>query len=450
LRLAVNQDGERMDETLLSREEVHNINILTVIANESYDSFAKGLQSEIAEAVGDRPRKVEAKLFTEKFDEDIALVIYESLIENGYVKRGELTEKYYEDKKNGVIKVPEEASGQAIEIIAILDSIYDPNANKPEDARKNTVEITLDKGKLNSKAFQKLWSSINHESYYVVDFDEDELVEKAVKELNATLRVSKIYFKVERGEQTKNIDSKDQLESGEAFIRKDTVREEAEPFVAMRASPSVRYDLVGKIATETDLTRKAITKILVGLEKDIFDQFGDNPEEYIIRASNIINEQKATVIIEHITYNKLTSTFDTKIFTEPDLKKGRLGINAMEAKRHLYDYVIYDSTNECNFASELEKHNQEVEVYVKLPRGFYINTPVGKYNPDWAIAFYEDKVKHIYFVAETKGDMSTMELREIEKAKVYCARKHFRAISGENVKYSVVDTYDNLWKLVQG
>ena len=156
LRLAVNQDGERMDETLLSREEVHNINILTVIANESYDSFAKGLQSEIAEAVGDRPRKVEAKLFTEKFDEDIALVIYESLIENGYVKRGELTEKYYEDKKNGVIKVPEEASGQAIEIIAILDSIYDPNANKPEDARKNTVEITLDKGKLNSKAFQKL------------------------------------------------------------------------------------------------------------------------------------------------------------------------------------------------------------------------------------------------------------------------------------------------------
>lgn len=450
LRLAVNQDGERMDETLLSREEVHNINILTVIANESYDSFAKGLQSEIAEAVGDRPRKVEAKLFTEKFDEDIALVIYESLIENGYVKRGELTEKYYEDKKNGVIKVPEEASGQAIEIIAILDSIYDPNANKPEDARKNTVEITLDKGKLNSKAFQKLWSSINHESYYVVDFDEDELVEKAVKELNATLRVSKIYFKVERGEQTKNIDSKDQLESGEAFIRKDTVREEAEPFVAMRASPSVRYDLVGKIATETDLTRKAITKILVGLEKDIFDQFGDNPEEYIIRASNIINEQKATVIIEHITYNKLTSTFDTKIFTEPDLKKGRLGINAMEAKRHLYDYVIYDSTNECNFASELEKHNQEVEVYVKLPRGFYINTPVGKYNPDWAIAFYEGKVKHIYFVAETKGNMSTMELREIEKAKVYCARKHFRAISGENVKYSVVDTYDNLWKLVQG
>jgi len=450
LRLVVNQGGERMDETLLSREEVHNINVLTVIANESYDSFAKGLQSEIAEAVADRPRKVEAKLFTEKFGEDTALAIYESLIENGYVKRGELTEKYYEDKKNGTIEVPEEATGQAADVIAVLDSVYDPNANKPENARKNTVEVTLDKGKLDSKAFQALWSRINHKSYYVVGFDEDELVEKAVKELNARLRVSKIYFKVETGEQAKNIDSKEQLEYGEAFVRKDMVREEAAPFMTMRASSSVHYDLVGKIVAETGLTRKAVTKILVGLEKVIFDQFGDNPEEYIIRASNIINEQKATAIIEHITYDKLTAAFGTEIFTEPDLKKGSLGVNAMEAKRHLYDYVIYDSTNERDFASALEAHSQEVEVYVKLPRGFYISTPVGKYNPDWAIAFYEGKVKHIYFVAETKGDMSSMELRKIEEAKAHCAREHFRAISGENVKYDVVDSYDRLWELVQG
>ena len=193
-----------------------------------------------------------------------------------------------------------------------------------------------------------------------------------------------------------------------------------------------------------------MTKILVRLEKVIFDQFGDNPEEYIIRASNIINEQKATAIIEHITYDKLTAAFGTDIFTEPDLKKGSLGVNAMEAKRHLYDYVIYDSTNERDFASALEAHSQEVEVYVKLPRGFYINTPVGKYNPDWAIAFYEGKVKHIYFVAETKGDMSSMELRKIEEAKAHCAREHFRAISGDNVKYDVVDSYDKLWELVQG
>jgi type III restriction enzyme len=450
LRLAVNQGGERMDETLLSREEVHNINVLTVIANESYDSFAKGLQSEIAEAVADRPRKVEVKLFTEKFSEDTAIVIYKSLTENGYLKRGELTEKYYEDKKNGSIDMPEEAVGKETEVIAVLDSVYDQNAGKPENARKNTAEITLDKGKLDSKAFRELWSRINHKSYYVVGFEEDELVKKATKELNARLRVSKIYFKVETGEQANNIESKEQFESGNAFVRSNIMREEAAPYMTMRASSSVHYDLVGKIVAETGLTRKAVTRILVSLEKSIFDQFGDNPEEFIIRASKIINEQKATAIIEHITDDKQTDTFSTDIFTAPDLKKGCLGVNSMEAKRSLYDYVIYDSTKERDFASALEEHSQEVEVYVKLPKGFYISTPVGRYNPVWAIALNEGKEKHIYFVAETKGDMSSMKFRKIEEAKAHCAREHFRAISGENVIYDVVDSYDKLWELVQG
>lgn len=450
LRLSVNQVGERMDENVLSHEEIHNVNVLTVIANESYDSFAKGLQSEIAEAVADRPRKVQAKLFEEKFGEDTALVIYESLIENGYIKRGELTEKYYEAKQNGSLEVPEEISGHIQEVISALDSVYDPNINKPEDARKNTVNLTLDKDKLNSRAFQELWSRINSRSYYTVSFDEDELIKKTITELNSKLRVSKIYFKVEKGEQTKKIESKAQLQAGEAFVRADMIREEASPYLEMKASSLVRYDLVGKIVSETGMTRKAVASILVGIEKSIFDQFGNNPEEFIMRAANIINEQKATAIIEHITYDKLTSEFSTNIFTEPDLKKGALGVNAIEAKRHLYDYVIYDSTNERDFANQLETHSQEVEVYVKLPKGFYINTPVGKYNPDWAIAFYEGKVKHIYFVAETKGDMSSMELREIEKAKAHCAREHFRAISGENIKYDVVSSYDKLWELVQG
>lgn len=450
LRLSVNQIGERMDENILSHEEIHNVNVLTVIANESYDSFAKGLQSEIAEAVADRPRKVQAKLFEEKFGEDTALVIYESLIENGYIKRGELTEKYYEAKQNGSLEVPEEISGHIQELISVLDSVYDPNINKPENARKNTVNLTLDKDKLNSRAFQELWSRINSRSYYTVSFNEDELIKRSITELNSKLRVSKIYFKVEKGEQTKKIESKAQLQAGEAFVRADMVREEASPYLEMKASSAVRYDLVGKIVSETGLTRKAVASILVGIEKSIFDQFGNNPEEFILRAANIINEQKATAIIEHITYDKLTSEFSTNIFTEPDLKKGALGVNAIEAKRHLYDYVIYDSTNERDFANQLETHSQEVEVYVKLPKGFYINTPVGKYNPDWAIAFYEGKVKHIYFVAETKGDMSSMELREIEKAKAHCAREHFRAISGENIKYDVVSSYDKLWELVQG
>jgi type III restriction enzyme len=450
LRLSVNQSGERMDENVLSHDEIHNVNVLTVIANESYDSFAKGLQSEFAEAIADRPCKVESKLFSEKFDENTALAIYESLIENGYVKRGELTEKYYEAKKSGTFELPEEAVDRVTEVISVLDSVYNPISSKPENARNNSIEVTLDKDKMNSRAFQELWSRINGRSYYTVSFDEEELIKKVIVELNARLRVSRAYFKVESGQQTNSIKSKAQLQAGEAFVRTDMVREEISAYTEMKASSSIRYDLIGKIVAETGLTRKAVAGILVGIEKAIFEQFGSNPEEFIIRAGNIINEQKATVIIEHITYDKLTSVFSTSIFTEPSLKKGALGVNAIETKRHLYDYVIYDSGTERNLVNQLEAHTQEVEVYVKLPKGFYINTPVGKYNPDWAIAFYEGKVKHIYFVVETKGDMSSMELREIEKAKAHCAREHFHAISGENIKYDVVSSYERLWELVQG
>jgi type III restriction enzyme len=205
---------------------------------------------------------------------------------------------------------------------------------------------------------------------------------------------------------------------------------------------SVKYDLIGKIVAETGLTRNAVGTILRGIEKVTFEQFHRNPEEFIIKASNLINEQKATVIIEHITYNRLEEAYSTDIFTGPTFK-GRLGVNAMQAERHLYDHIIYDSKNERTFASELDKC-EDVAVYVKLPSGFYINTPVGKYNPDWAIAFHEDKVKHIYFVAETKGDLSSMQLRKVEELKIHCAREHFKKISSETVKYEVVDSYDAL------
>jgi len=449
LRLAVNQSGVRMDENVLSRDEIHNVNVLTVIANESYDSFAKALQAELAEAVSDRPRKVEAQLFAEKFGKDTALAIYESMIKNGYVQRGELTDAYYEARKNGTFELPAEAAARATEVRAVLDSVYDPSANKPANARHNNIDITLDKDKMNSRAFQELWSRINSKSYYIVNFDETQLIAKAIAGLDARLRVTKVYVNVERGEQARTIESKEQLQAGAAFVRAEIVREEAAHSTALKANSSVRYDLIGKIVSETGLTRKAVAAILVGLKKYVFDQFAYNPEEFILRAANIINEEKATAIIQHITYDKLTAVFDTTIFTESGLKKGALGVNAMAAKKHLYDYVLYDSNIERDFAAKLEAHSQEVEVYVKLPRGFYISTPLGKYNPDWAIAFYKGTVKHIFFVAETKGTMSPVDMREIEQTKADCARAHFRAISGATVIYDVVDSYEQLWNLVQ-
>ena len=452
LRLCVNQDGERMDTNMLGND-VHNVNVLTVIASESYDSFAKGLQSELAEAVTDRPRAVTAELFIGKVmkdgtgneqvvDSEMAHAIQFDLIVNGYIdKKGVLTDKYYEDKANGEIQIAKEAADSAEAVIEIIDSIYDSRSMQPENARKNNVELKVDEDKLAMPEFQELWSRINAKSVYVVDFDTEELVRKSIASLDKKLRVSKIYFKVETGvmEQMK---SKEELIHGEAFVK-----EESEHYDnVITASSNVKYDLIGKLVDETGLTRKAVIQILQGIQPSVFQQFKANPEEFIIRAVALINAEKATAIIEHITYDIIDETYGTDVFTEPTMK-GRLGVNAMKAKKHLYDHILYDSSNERAFAAELDI-NTNVAVYVKLPDGFYISTPVGRYNPDWAIAFYEGTVKHIYFVAETKGSMRSMQLRLIEESKIHCAREHFKAVSNGSVVYDVVDSYKSLLDIV--
>ena len=450
LRLCVNQDGERMDANVLGND-VHNINVLTVIASESYDSFARGLQSEMAEAVADRPRAVTVDLFKGKVlrdtsgneqvvDDTLAQAICYDLIINGYVDRkGALTDKFFEDKANNQVKIAEEAVDCADSVLEILDSVYNDRAMKPENARSNNVELQVDPDKLAMPEFKALWSRINSKSVYVVDFDTQELIQKAIQSLDKNLRVSKIYFKVESGSM-EEVKSKESLLEGSSFSKKKSEMYSQDKQV--RANSAVKYDLVGKLVEETSLTRKAVIAILTGIQPVVFNQFRENPEEFIIKASSLINDQKATAIIQHITYHVLDDRYDTDVFTEPTLK-GRLGTNAMKADKHLYDHILYDSTNERDFAKDLDV-DSHVAVYVKLPDGFYISTPVGRYNPDWAIAFYEGKVKHIYFVAETKGSMQSMQLRDIEKAKIHCAREHFKAISSGDVVYDVIDGYQTL------
>lgn len=455
MRLSVNQDGERMDAGVLGND-VQNVNVLTVIASESYESFAKGLQSEIAEDIADRPCAVTRDLFLNHvvtddhgnemvIDSDTASAIMYEMTVNCYVDRkGVLTDKYYEDKANGELKMAaEEVKGFEAAVVDIIDSIYDPKAMTPENARSNNVELQVDEKKLNSKEFKALWSRINAKSVYVVDFDTDELVRKSIAALDSKLRVAKIYFKVESGSMVE-IQSKEQLRSGAAFVRDSSFTIGTKQ--AIVASKSVTYDLVGRIVESTELTRKAVIQILTGINKATFDQFKYNPEEFILKASQLINDEKATTIIEHITYSVMDDHYGTDVFTEPTIK-GKLGTNAMKAKKHLYDHIVYDSTNERDFATELDT-NTDVAVYVKLPDGFYISTPVGHYNPDWAIAFYEGSVKHIYFVAETKGSMSSMQLRLIEESKIHCAREHFKAISSDSVVYDVVDSYKSLMEKV--
>ncbi|MBR4907974.1 MAG: DEAD/DEAH box helicase family protein [Acidaminococcaceae bacterium] len=459
LRLCVNQDGERMDSNVLG-SDVHKINVLTVIASESYESFARGLQNEIAEAVSDRPRSVTAELFqgktiqdsegnTQVVDMELANAIYRSLIRNDYIDDdGILTDTYYEDKKNNAVKVADKVKDCVASIIEILDSVYDSRATMPEDARANNVEAKLSQDKLEMAEFKELWNRINAKSAYVVDFDSAELIQKAIARLDRELRVAKIYFKVVTGSMTQ-IESREALQHGDSFVvesREDKNNYNAKTSIA--ANSSVKYDLIGKLVEDTGLTRKDIVAILKGIDEKTFMQFKDNPEDFMIKAARLINEEKATVIVQHITYNKLNEKHDTDIFTEPTLK-GKLDHNAIKTQKHLYDHLIYDSTNEKNFAEQLDV-DKDVAVYVKLPGGFYISTPVGKYNPDWAIAFYEGNVKHIYFVAETKGSMSSMQLREIEKSKIHCATEHFKAISGNNVMYHVVDNYETLKELIKG
>ena len=459
LRLCVNRDGERMDSNALG-SDVHKVNVLTVIASESYDSFARGLQNEIAEAVSDRPRRVTADLFekqtitdaegnTQIVDKELANTIYRSLSWNHYIDDdGLLTDTYYEDKKNGNVKVADKVKECAASIIAILDSVYDSRIPMAEDARANNVEAKLDEDKLAMKEFKELWDRINAKSAYVVDFDSGELIQKSIARLNAELRIAGIYVKVVTGAMNR-IESKEALQHGESFVLEK--RQDEDNFDIAKniaENSSIKYDLIGKLVEETGLTRKDVVAILTGIDEKVFMQFKDNPEDFILKAARLINEEKATVIVQHITYNKLKERHDTDIFTEPALK-GKLDHNAIKTKKHLYDHLIFDSDNEKKFAEQLDV-DSDVAVYVKLPGGFYISTPVGKYNPDWAIAFYEGNIKHIYFVAETKGSMSSMQLREIEKSKIYCATEHFKAISGDNVKYHVVDSYEALKELVKG
>ena len=453
LRLCVNQDGERMDANALGGD-VHNVNVLTVIASESYDKFAKDLQTELAENITDRPRKVNAELFMHKvvknengdefaIDSDLAESIIFHMIRDGYVdSKGALTDKYYEDKANGEINVAPEAEDIKSAVIDIIDSIYDSSKLMPENARSNNVELKVDEEKLAMPQFKELWSRINSRTVYSVDFDSDELVEKAIAALDSKLHIAKIYYKVEGGEMDR-IESNDQLRSGEAFQKNASDIYET----SIGASTTIKYDLVGELVEETGLTRHDIVRILQGINPVTFGQFKDNPADFIIKTAAIINDEKATAIIQHITYNVLEDKYDMEeVFTQPSIR-GKLGDNAVKVSKHLYDHLISDSGKERDFAAELDA-SSDVAVYVKLPGGFFISTPVGKYNPDWAIAFYEGNVKHIYFIAETKGSMRSMQLRLIEESKIHCAREHFKAISCDDVEYDVVDSYDALMEKV--
>lgn len=461
LRLCVNQQGDRMDADLLG-DQVQQINQLTVIASGGYRDFVADLQRGIREALNtDRPKKATADYFigktvvvggnevkiTDKQGRDI----YRYLIRNDYIDdEDRVTDEYRADVANNALApMPDSCKDMAEGIHALIQNIYDERALDRMIGNGHETKVTENPLNDNFKKqeFQTLWNYINHKYAYTVTFDSDELIRKSIAHIDSQLFVAKLQYTVTTGSQTQ-VGSLEQLENGTAFVA-----ERSRTVTLERAqSSSVRYDLIGKIAEGTKLTRRSVAKILAGIRPSKFALYQSNPEEFIAKVIRLINEQKATMIVDHITYNQTDGTYDSKIFTA---EKHTDYAKAYRARKNVQNYVFTDGyakngqSVEHRFAESMDLAD-EVCVYAKLPKGFAIPTPVGNYSPDWAIAFRKGTVKHIFFVAETKGSMSSLDIRPIEAAKIKCAKQLFLELSTKDLIYHEVKDYQEMLNIIEG
>ena len=450
LRICVNNNGDRMDSQVLE-SNFFNINTLTVIASESYDSFARALQTEIAESLSSRPKNFTQESFIDRVltNENGDKYVFTETNYNkfllfnanhGYVdidNDSKITDKFIEDMENDKLEIMPELIHFKEQISNLIKKLYlANNTDLIRDARRENVKSLTPNANFMKKEFQELWNKINIKTIYEVNFDTDELIEKAVNAIDAKLFINKMRVRITEGIQKEEITTVS-VNSGESMTEQKAKTETIEDF----SESQIKYDLIGELTRDTELTRKTIIKILSKINPVKFLMYQYNPEEFIRKVSNIIDDEKATTLIDGITYYKTEQKYSNDIFTINNVG-GELGKNAIDVKKHIYDYLVTDSKNEINFAKKLE--TGEVTVYAKLPNGFKIPTPVGYYNPDWAIVFDNQTFKYIYFIAETKGSMNSMELREVEKSKIECARKHFACLSNNDVKYDVVDSYESL------
>lgn len=440
LRLCVDKNGVRMDKEFLG-EDVHEVNRLTVIANESYADFISALQKETREVLRERAVKATVAYFTGKqirigeelhtIDESEASRIIIYLEDNGYVDSDKhITPQYHEAMANGnLAPLPTKLQPIAEGVIRLINSIFDPKAldDMVVEEKTTTPENKLNEN-FNKEEFQTLWKEINHQYVYTVSYDSDELIENAILHLNAELSVKQLRYVMVEGTQ----DEKQVTEFGDTHSQSRQLTDVC--------TTTVRYDLVGEIAKGANLTRRTVVKILQGIKESKLYLFKNNPEEFIRKVISIIKEQKATMIVESIHYNMTEGKYDSNIFTV----KSKMDFDrAYEAKKSITDYVFSDSKGERQFAHDLDEAD-EVVVYAKLPRTFQIPTPVGNYAPDWAIAMEKDGIKHIFFIAETKGSLSSMQTSKIENAKIDCARKLFNSLSTAKVRYHKVTSYSDL------
>ena len=448
MRLSVDKRGVRQDFELVG-DQVHELNKLTVIASESYEAFAKGLQKEIADTLKDRPQKAEvdyfvSKLITNEKGEELRLteddakklqfkLIVGEIIDEDY----KITPKGKELIEQGKVALPEKLEPFKEAVCKLLQTIYTGAEFKPEDERQ-TVILNTNKN-FAKKEFQELWDKINLKTIYEVQFNTDQLIQDSKVKIDAQLNIGDRVYEVKTGE----------LEDGTAEQMKEgsLVKESKRQYMKLKNDlySNTVYDVVGEIEVLTNLTRRTIVEILKKIKQEKFLLIRKNPEEFIAKCSKLINEVKASLIINNIVYHKTEERHDAKtVFTNDKFALRQSDL----LKKHIYDFLTSDSKIESDFATALE-NSTEVVVYAKLPKSFYVSTPVANYSPDWAIVFDKDKVRHIYFVAETKGSDSDMDLREIEKLKIHCAEQHFDSIGGKEVQFKKVASYDTLREMLE-
>lgn len=455
LRICVDKDGNRMDKELLG-SEVFKLNKLTVIASDSYASFVSNLQNEMKENMADRPRKADDDYFKGKtivvdgkntlITEQAAKTIYKYLIRNDYLNDDDTVSDLFKDaeKQGSLAPLPEELKPMQEGIVKLIKSVFDPNVLNElfNNARDTKIAENPLNENFSKKEFQELWKAISPKYVYKVDFDSNELIRKAADYINDHLNVRELQYVIRKGVQKDRM-TLDEVETKDSFTTTGSENRKIG-----RKFSSTTYDLIGRISKATNLTRRTIVAILKGLDLAIFDMFKLNPEDFIAQVSKFINYQKATMIVEHISYSEAegVAPYDSSIFTAE--KVDRDLIKAYEGKKSVQRYMFLDGKVEEDFAKEMDIPDNEVYIYAKLPRGFQIPTPMGNYAPDWAIVFHQDKVKHIFFVAETKGSLDSEELRGIEDGKISCAKKLFSSIRTRDIHYEHVSKYQDLMDIV--
>lgn len=460
LRICVDENGDRMDHEAVG-SAVHDINLLTVIANENYSDYVGGLQSATKEDLRERPSIITQAFFKDKkivveegeifIDEFHANVIYRYLAKNDLI---DYSDQFSKDHIDEIIKgqlppMPPELQKMESGIVRLLQSVAIGSSIETifSDGRKAKIKDNKLNANFRKPEFQALWNEISSKYAYYVDFNSQELILKASAAIEEELNVTKMTYTMKIGRQVDSMD-RNKLEKGEGFKTTSSETKELDNV----AYSDVKYDLIGEISKGCTLTRRTVVKILKKITEKKFNLFKDNPEEFIRKTVRLINESKAAIIVEHISYKKTDEQpYDSDLFTmsKPvaDYEK------AFRGNKHISDYVFTDGfaekSVERRFAQELDEAS-EVSVYAKLPTGFKIPTPVGNYSPDWAIAFYDDSgVKHIYFVAETKGSMISTSLRAVEKAKISCAETLFNKLKLSKVRYGKADTYDSLLSVIK-